>query len=519
VRVTVIALLTLLLAACASPRQWTEAELSVMVSAGQMTAATPLSDFEFPQRPEIGYGLTQRRVNLVDIPGRGPGHYRAVRQESEEARYQRLMGTLIEHFARGCDVGTAGLRAEVFQRESEKFADPTLATDPRLRDLAIARRSITEIVTAELRLAGWYRTEAQRLWDSQKHGGGRKEEVLRWERDLSNAHLYGSAQVQRNVRILRERIAVIDQKVLELVASMRRDLNTRLDGWVAGKPTLAMAVEYAGPFVELASTIERFTPCGIEGLAPVQAELFQRLRAEFFPHLRKPYLAANSSSDTTFFGNRELDHEFFYGEPLMRDEMNRRHVAVMEGKKEAERRRQQELAALRARRVRENLPPDETSITESWAQVIAQAGSMDSAGSLSLFGNIGYLATWNNGWGYCRALIRSDGNSRCTRVWRLAIEQLKCEKRASAHHCTFVSRITSEEGRVSTHFQGGVFRWKSDGSLSAEPSTDVSYVGWGFMGRGSTGSRAERSSGEVVREMQDTRCDLGLDGKWICSNR
>jgi hypothetical protein len=527
------------LAGCAAPRQWTAAELDAVVNGGEVNSGTPLLDFELlGEVRQQGDKPGQRRFTYLDRSGSYTlGELQAKRTETEEERYQRLLGVFSDSFLRnGCTAPVVAIRDSAFEARPAHFKDPTTEAQPRLEDLALARASVNAIIAADLALASQHKQEAARLWSSAAFQEGRRNaNGARIERDRSNKLLYVAAQIERNARILRQRVTGIDVSLERSRQRLRAQMDADVQALLQSPLSLSRKREYTVPFVYAADLADRFGPCGVAGLQDLKLQVFNRVTTELLFPLRQSFLRSTASADEVFTGNAELDAAFFGGQEIA-VEMRRRAVAATERRqaeerKAAELRKAEELRiaaardALRARRVKENLSPDTETVTEAWTREVANAAAADPAGTATIFlGMLGTVSYRSSGDGYCRISIsaQDERDYRCTHRWTVSVSGLRCAREGSAHRCGFVATITPDgRGSPSTKAVSGLFSWRPDGSLDVRATSGLEYMIWGPRrgGGSSAGSSQQRSTGEVIREMQDFRCETGVDSKQVCSNR
>jgi hypothetical protein len=543
-------------AGCASPPQRPPAGPDATAARGEVAVRTPLIDFELSGvvgHLQKGDRPDQRRFSYLDQPG-GYQYGKPLqvkRNETEEARYQRLLGALSTAFRKaGCSTPVSSIKDAAFDSRPPEFRDPSLEAEPRIDDLALLRASIQALVAADRAWAEQLRQQAQHraqqadfhlqqtkvpLMSANVADMGKSFEMARQEREWSKRLLQAAAQIDRNVSILQTRIASVDVMLEPSRQRLRAQLDAEISALATTPRALQRAAEYIEPFTYISHLSEELPLCGAGGLQALRTHVFDRVVGELLAPLRELFLKSTTSERSVFTGNSELDAAFF-GAPVIAAEMQRR-VSVIEDQRQAEIRKAAELraaeqrriaearAALRAKRVRENLSPDPESVAIAWAREVAASAAADPLGTatifLGLFGTVTYEAS---GEGYCRVSVsaRDERDRRCTHRWSVSASELRCARSGGGHQCSFVSTVTpSGEGRTSYNASSGHFTWRPDGELDVKVTSDVGYHIWGP--RGSSGSRpgpsAQRSAGEIVKEIQDLRCETGVDSKQVCRNR
>lgn len=556
IRRAVLPAVALYLAACTAPPHSSTAETDAAVGRGDRTSGTSLVDFDLSGvvgHQQKGDRPDQRRFEYVDQPGgyKYGGPLQVKRTETEEERYQRLLGALSAAFRRaGCSAPLSSMKDVAFGARPPEFRDPSLEAEPRIDDLALARGSINAMATADRAWAEQLRQLAQQkaqqadfyiqqtkvpLMSANLTEVGRSFELARQERDWSKRLLSAAAQIDRNVRVLQMRVASLDGRLEPSRQRLRAQLELEINSLASAPLTLNRAPEYIEPFLYISHLSTEIPLCGAGSLQAIRTHVFDRVSSELLAPLREPFLKSTSSERSVFTGNSELDTAFF-GAPAIAAEMQRR-VAVIEDRRQADIRKAAELraaeqkriaearAAMRVRRVRENLSPDPETVATAWTREVAASAAADPSGTatvfLGLFGTVTYEASEDR---YCRVSVsaRDERDRRCTHSWSVSVSDLRCVRSGANHQCSFVSTITSHsDGRPSYSAESGIFTWRPDGELDVKVTSDVGYRIWGP--RGSSGSRpgpsSYRSTGEVIRDMQEFRCETGVDSKQVCRNR
>jgi hypothetical protein len=543
---------TVYVAGCAAPRPWSPADLDAAVTRGEITSRTPLVDFDLSGvvlHSQRGDRPDQRRYSYVDQPGGYKyGQLNPVkRAETEEARYQRLLGALSTAYRRaGCSANLASLPDAAFQSSPPDFKNPSLEAEPRIDDLALMRGSIHAMATVDRAWAEQLRQLAQQKAQQadflQKSIApsrftdpvelSKNFARAREEREWSNRLFGAAAQIDRNVRILQLRMASIDGKLEPSRERLRSQLDSEINSLAGAPLTLNRVSEYIQPFVYVSNLSPELWRCGAGDLHPIRTHVFDRVVRELLAPLGEPFLRSTTSERSVFTGNSELDAAFFSA-PAIAAEMQRR-VSVIEGQRQAEFRRAAELRAaeqrriaearreLMARRVKENLPPDEEAIAEVLAREMAAAAAADPAATATLFfgmfGTVTYEATSPGV--YCRMAVSNDGGRReCSHSFYVSVSNVKCARQGAAHRCSFSSKVHSSDARDSGV---GTFTWRPDSWLNADSLSGVSVYSiqrtWSRGDRSPSGQR-DRPMGEQVREAMDLRCEMGVAGKSICANR
>jgi hypothetical protein len=543
---------TVCIAGCAAPRPWSPADLDAAVTRGEISSRTPLSDFDLSGvvlHSQRGDRLDQRRYSYVDQPGGYKfGQVNPVkRAETEEERYQRLLGALSKAFRRaGCSANLASIPDAAFQSSPPDFKDPSREIETGIDDLALMRRSIHAIATFD---RAWAEQLRQRAQQKAQQADFLQKSIApsrftdpvelsksfaraREEREWSNRLFGAAAQIDRNVRILQLRMASIDGKLEPSRERLRAQLDSEINFLAGAPPTLNRVPEYVQPFMYISHLAAEIPLCGAGSLHAIKTHVFDRVANELLAPLREPFLRSTTSERSVFTGNSELDAAFFSG-PTIAAEMQRR-VNVIEGQRQAEFRRAAELRAaeqrriaearkeLMARRVKENLPPDEEAIAEVLAREMAAAAAADPAATATLFfgmfGTVTYEATSPGV--YCRMAVSSDGGRReCTHSFYVSVSNVKCARQGAAHRCSFSSKVHRSDASDSGV---GTFTWRPDSWLNADSLSGVSFYSiqrtWNRGGRDSSGQR-DRPLGEQVREAMDLRCEMGVASRSVCANR